>query len=173
MIKNLKKIIIILTMKTKIFLILLSLILFTPKAISNEIATQNISTSLGEVLEISKIIVDTVEFEKNENLDNIKKKNSNKQNKNFTTITLSPIKLKIHTNLTTPISVSADFQELTHNEILYNFNQKDIIFIPKSRTINNPYDNIITDEFIPQLTVQPNAKSGNYTGKIMFTLGVI
>lgn len=160
-------------MKFKIILYILCFLFISNSVQASEIATQTLNINLGEILEISKIIVDGVEYDVDENFSNVKKRNVSSKTRGITRISLSPIKVKIHTNLSTPIMVNAEFQELNHSENLHNFNPSDLSFIPDSRTINNPYDNVITDEFVPVINVTPDTIKGLYNGQIMFTLGAI
>lgn len=160
-------------MKKALLISLICLLCLSPKAFSVEASHQEVSASLGEVLEISKILIDGVEHQRNGTLHNMQKKELTTINNNLKTLTLSPIRIKIHTNVSTPITISAEFQELNHNNNLHNFKQESLSFSPKAITINSPYDNVITDEFIPKLEINPSVKSGAYTGKILFTLGTI
>ena len=160
-------------MKKILFISLICLLCNQSKALSVEFANQNVNASLGEILEISKIIVEGVEHDKGGTLHNMQKKELTTINRNLKTLTLSPIKVKIHTNISTPISISAEFQELNHNNNLHNFKTESLSFSPKTITINKPYDNVVSDEFIPKLEIDSAVKSGAYTGQILFTLGVI
>lgn len=140
---------------------------------SAEVATQVLSTSLGQVLELSKVIVETTEHNVDMPLLDVKKKSKTSISPDINQVSLSPMAVKIHTNLTTPISVTAEFLELNHTLGKYTFSPSDLSFSPNNQTINNPFDEIISEEFIPQLNVRKESATGIYTGKVRFTIGAI
>lgn len=160
-------------MKNKVLLCLIGLLLNSSGAFAQDNAQQVLSTTLPQMLEISKVIVETTEHERDAPLPDVRIKTNSNVNSSLNIVGLSPLRVKIHTNMYTPITVSAEFQELKHTQGLYDFAQSDLSFAPNSYTINNPYDNVITDEFTPTLNVKNDVKRGIYTGKVMFTLGAV
>lgn len=138
-----------------------------------ESASQSVNAILPQELSISKIIVEEIEYERDEFLFNVRIKTNSEQSSNLNIIGLSPMKVRIHTNIATPITVSASFQEFKHRENKYIFSPSNIYITPSSYTINNPYDNVETGEFIPTINIYSNVAPGIYDGKIVFTLGVI
>lgn len=155
-----------------IWLILLSLIT-SIEGFCTESASQNISATLPNVYEIEKIIVETEEYNRDEHLNNMTIKNSTSPNQNQNIIELSPVKVQIRTNMNTPIIVYADFKDLKHKHDMYNFNNSNLSVSPPSYTINNPYDHVISGNFIPYATVTTDTVQGDYRGTLTFTLGGI
>lgn len=136
-------------------------------------SSQILSTSLPQVMEIEKVIVETVEYDRDEPMPNMKIKNSQNTSPNDIMLRLSPVKVQIHTNSSTPVIVNAQFKELKHKDGLYNFNSSNLSVQPGSITINDPYDHMITDVFTPFVDVKPDTVLGRYRGSILFTLGAI
>lgn len=136
-------------------------------------ASQVLTTSLPEVLEIEKIIVDDVEHERDAPLPNVKITNTNYFSNESTILTMTPLQVKIHTNLTTPIIINAQFTELKHIANPYKFAGLNLSIYPKSYTITNPYDHVISGEFIPYAVIKPNTVLGDYIGTLLFTLGTL
>ena len=64
-------------------------------------------------------------------------------------VAMSPVRVKIHTNLSSPIIVNAEFPGLEHINQNYNFDKFNLSMFPTSYTINEPFDHVITDEFTP------------------------
>lgn len=135
--------------------------------------SQVLTTSLPEVLEIEKIIVDDVEHERDAPLPNVKITNTNYFSNESTILTMTPLQVKIHTNLTTPIIINAQFTELKHIANPYKFEGLNLSIYPKSYTITNPYDHVISGEFIPYAVIKPNTVLGDYVGTLLFTLGTL
>lgn len=136
-------------------------------------ASQTLSVSLPQVLAIDKIIVETNEYHRDEPLPNVRINEAQPIDTNNTMLRLTPIKVQIRTNASSPINISALFKELKHKEGQYNFNPNYLSVEPSSYTINNPYDGIITDYFTPVVDVKPDTVIGIYRGSILFTLGAI
>ncbi len=136
-------------------------------------ASQVFTTNLPEVLEIEKIIVDDVEHERDAPLPNVKITNTNYFSNESTILTMTPLQVKIHTNLTTPIIINAQFTELKHIANPYKFEGLNLSIYPKSYTITNPYDHVISGEFIPYAVIKPNTVLGDYIGTLLFTLGTL
>lgn len=136
-------------------------------------ATQVLNMALPEVLEIEKIIVEDIEHEKNKNLSNLKIESINKVYQDYYVVALTPVRVKIHTNLSSPIIVNAEFPGLEHIDMSYDFSKFNLSMFPTSYTINEPYDHIITEEFTPFAVVRPGTVLGDYNGILLFTLGVL
>lgn len=134
-------------------------------------ASQVLRMDLPEVLEIEKIIVETIEYNRNEPMPNMKIKQTTPVNANNTTLRLSPVKVKLHTNTSSPVVVTALFKELKHNNGSYNFSQANLSISPSSQTISNPYDHVITNAFTPYVNVKPDSTLGLYRGILVFTVG--
>lgn len=134
-------------------------------------ASQVLTTGLPEVLEIEKIIVEEIEYNSNDPLPNMKIKETSPVDANNTTLRLSPVKVKLHTNVSSPVIVSALFKELNHKSGLYNFSQANLSVTPQSQTISNPYDHVTTDIFTPYVNVKPESSLGLYRGTLVFTIG--
>ena len=138
-----------------------------------ESASQNLSAALPNVYEIEKIIVETQEYFRDEHLINMAIKNSTSPNLNQNILELSPVKVQIRTNMSTPIVVYADFKDLNHKLGEFNFNKSNLSVSPSSYTINNPYDHVISGNFTPYAIVTPDTVQGDYRGTLTFTLGGI
>ncbi len=136
-------------------------------------AEQILSSTLPQVMEIEKIIVENTEYNRDEAMPNMKVKDSTNIDDDNIILKLSPVKVQLHTNSSTPIVVNAIFKELKHTGGMYNFNTSNLSVKPQSYTINNPYDHVITDTFTPYVNVKPDTVLGKYKGSILFTLGGI
>lgn len=136
-------------------------------------ANQILNLGLGEVLEIEKIIVEDIEHERNAPLPNVRITNTNKVNNQNTILTMTPVSVKIHTNVSSPIVVSAQFTKLKHVENPYEFADINLSVSPTSYTISNPYDHVESGVFIPYAVIKPDTVIGDYVGTLLFTLGVI
>ena len=136
-------------------------------------ATQVLNVGLPEVLEIEKIIVEDIEHEKNGNLSNLKIESINKVFQDYYVVALTPIRVKIHTNLSSPIIVNAEFPGLEHIDKSYDFSKFNLSMFPTSYTISEPYDHVITEEFTPFAVVRPGTVLGDYNGTLLFTLGAL
>lgn len=128
---------------------------------------------LPQVLEIEKIIVENVEYNRDDSMFNMKIKETINQDANNIILKLSPIKIKLHTNSSSPIVVSALFKELNHKNGTYSFSKENLSIIPSSQTLSNPYNHITTDIFTPYVNVKPNSTLGLYRGTLVFTVGGI
>ncbi len=145
----------------------------TTQGFCTEKANQNLNAVLSNVYEIEKIIVETEEYYRDEYLSNMTIKNSTSANLNQNILELSPIKVQIRTNMNTPIIIYANFKDLKHKHGMYNFSRSNLFVVPSSYAINNPYDHVISGNFIPYVTVAPDAIKGEYRGTLTFTLGGI
>ena len=155
--------------------LMLNIILFNvgASAFAANQAQQILTTNLPEVLEIEKIIVEDIEHEKNGNLNNLKIESINKVYQDYYVVALSPVRVKIHTNLSSPIVVNAEFPGLEHIDKSYDFSKFNLSMFPTSYTINEPYDHVITEEFTPFAVVRPGTVLGDYNGTLLFTLGAL
>lgn len=157
----------------KFLWIFLLLLITSLQVFCAESASQNLTAALPNVYEIEKIIVETQEYNRDEHLSNMIIKNSTSPNQNQNILELSPVKVQIRTNMSTPIIVYADFKDLRHKQGEFNFSKSNLSVSPTSYTINNPYDHVISENFIPYATVTPNTVQGDYRGTLTFTLGGI
>lgn len=153
-----------------IFLCLLGLY---SKSFGAQQASQVLYSELPQILEIEKIIVENIEYNRDEPMPNMIIKETTPVNANNLSLRLSPVKVKLHTNASSPVIVSALFKELNHKDGLYNFSQATLSVIPTSQTISNPYDHVITDIFTPYVNVKPDSVLGLYRGTLVFTVGGI
>lgn len=140
---------------------------------AQESGQQVLSATLPQILEITKVYVETVEYDRDAPLQDVIIKTVSPVNQNLNVVGLSPMRIKIHTNASAPITVKADFQQLNNADGTYNFSASDLRFSPSSYTINKPTDNMITGEFIPTINVRNTAIAGMYEGRVMFTLGAV
>lgn len=150
---------------------LLLLLLFSSQ--SGYCADQILTTTLPQVMEIEKIIVETAQYDRDEPMPNMQIQESTNVNANTIRLRLSPVKVQIHTNSSTPLIINATFKELKNIDGTYNFKSSNLSINPKSYTISNPYDHVITDSFTPYVNVKPDTVTGTYRGAILFTLGGI
>lgn len=86
---------------------------------------------------------------------------------------MTPLQVKIHTNLSTPIIVNAQFTELKHIANPYKFSDFNLSISPTSYTITNPYDHVVSGTFIPYAIIKPDTVLGDYIGTLIFTLGAL
>ena len=154
-------------------IIFLCLFCFYGKSFGAQQASQILNCQLPQILEIEKIIVENIEYNRDEPLPNMKIKESDSVNADNIILKLSPVKVKLHTNASSPIIVSALFKELNHKDGLYNFSQSNLSISPSSQKISNPYDHVITDVFTPYVNVKPNSALGLYRGTLVFSVGGI
>ena len=156
-------------------LIILNIILIQimASAYSANQATQILSTNLPEVLEIEKIIVEDVEHERDAPLPNVKITDTNFFSNESTILTMTPLQVKIHTNLSTPIIVNAQFTELKHITNPYKFSDFNLSISPTSYTITNPYVHVVSGTFVPYAVIKPDTVLGDYVGTLIFTLGAL
>lgn len=160
--------------KLKLILTLLfTLILISQKGECAQEASQILTVGLPQVLSIEKIIVENTEYQRDEPLPNVKVRGIRNVDENNIMLDMTPIRVQVHTNSSTPIIVSAKFMELKHEAGLYDFDPANLIIEPQSYTINDPYDHVITDLFRPTADVKPDTVKGLYQGKVFFTLGAI
>lgn len=155
------------------FLTFLCLFCFYNESFCAQQASQVLSGELPQVLEIEKIIVENIEYYRDAPMPNMKIKETTPLNADNITLRLSPVKVKLHTNASSPVTVSALFKELNHKDGAYNFSQANLSIIPKSQTISNPYDHIVTEVFTPYVNVKSNSALGLYRGTLVFTVGGI
>ena len=144
----------------------------TPVIAANQ-ASQVFTVNLPEVLEIEKIIVENVEHERDAPLPDVKITNTNYFDNENTILTMTPLQVKIHTNLSTPIIVNAEFTELKHISNPYKFSNFNLSISPTSYTINNPYDHVTSGMFVPYAVIKPDTVLGDYIGTLLFTLGAL
>lgn len=149
------------------------LLIFTSKVFASQEAYQTLTLGLTEVLEIEKIIVEDVQYNRDEPMPNMKIKETMPIDANNTMLRLSPVKVQLHTNTSSPVVISALFKELNCRGNTYSFSAENLSIIPKSQTISNPYDHIISDIFTPYVNVKPDSALGFYRGILVFSIGGI
>lgn len=154
-------------------LVFLFLLIFSSQTFAMQEASQTLSLSLPEVLEIEKIIVENIEYNRDDPMPNMKIKETTPIDSNNTMLRLSPVKVQLHTNTSSPVVISALFKELNHREGMYNFSASNLSIVPKSQTISNPYDHVMTDVFTPYVNVKPDSVLGFYRGTLLFSIGGI
>ena len=154
---------------------LISIILFNfvLSAYAANESTQILKTNLPEVLEIEKILVEDMEHERDAQLVNLQIKDTNFFSNDTTILTMTPLQVKIHTNLSTPITVNAQFSELKHTSDPYKFPDFNLSISPTSYTITNPYDHVVSEAFVPYAVIKPDTVPGDYIGTLIFTLGAL
>lgn len=160
-------------MKHHKIILFISILLIGQNAFCAQQSSQILSTSLPQVLEIEKILVETAQYDRDEPMPSTRVRETKNVDNNNTLLFLSPMRVQIRTNSSTPITVTAQFKELKHKQGLYDFNPSDLAVEPTSYTINDPYDHIITDIFRPIVDVKPDTALGMYRGSMFFTLGAI
>ena len=159
--------------KLMLFLLTISFFFIGQDAYCAQRSSQVLSTSLPQVMEIEKVVVETAEYKRDEPMPNMKIKHSQSTSPNDIILRLSPVKVQIRTNSSTPIVVNAKFKELKHKNNEFDFNPSNLSIQPASITINDPYDHVITDVFTPFVNVKSDTVVGHYRGSILFTLGAI
>lgn len=154
-------------------IIFLYLLFFSVESFGAQQDYQILTMGLPVVLEIEKIMVEEIEYNRDDPMPNMKIKETTPIDANNTTLRLSPVKVKLHTNASSPVIVSALFKELNHKSGSYNFSQANLSIVPNSQTISNPYDHVTTDIFTPYVNVKPDSALGLYRGTLVFTVGGI
>lgn len=154
-------------------IIFLCLFCICGKTFAAQEAAQILSASLPQVIEIEKIIVESIEYNRDDPMPNMKIKETTPIDNFNTTLRLSPVKVQLHTNSSSPVIITALFKELNHKNGLYNFSQANLSVEPSSQTISNPYDHVVTDIFTPYVNVKPESTLGLYRGVLVFTIGAI
>ncbi len=134
-------------------------------------ARQHVQASLPDVLHIDKIIVAGTEYEKDDVLTNIKTESVEKISDTCYRLNLTPFTLRINTNISDPIQVSAKFETCCSTCGRYNLNNSDLTVSPSSYTIQEPYDKIETDFFTPQVLAHDYTVCTTYNAKLVVTLG--
>ncbi len=143
------------------------------KTFAAQEATQFLSPSLPQVLEIEKICVENIEYNRDDHMPNMKIKETMPIDVNNTMLRLSPVKVKLHTNASSPVVISVLFKELNCRNGMCNFSAENLTVVPKSQTISNPYDHVMTDVFTPYVNVKSDSALGIYRGTLVFTVGGI
>ena len=159
-------------MKKLILSILTLIILLTPESCFAEThSTQIIQASLPEVLHIEKIIVDGVEYEKDEKIENVEIRGVEQISEDCYRLSLNPFSVRINTNIADPIQVSAKFESCCSACGRYPMKPEDLSVSPSSYTINNPYNMIETDFFTPQVLTHPDTVCTTYNARLVISLG--
>ena len=150
------------------FLIILSC---TCCAFADNHSDQIIRANVPEVLHIEKIIVENVEYDKDDELKNMQIRRMEILDKKCCRMSLCPFSVRITTNLAEPIQVSAKMESCCSTCGRYPMNNDDLSVTPSSYTINNPHDKIETDFFTPQVLAHDNTVCTTYRAHLVITLG--
>jgi hypothetical protein len=153
----------------RILFILFSSCLFASQSFAAQETSQIIQAKLYDILSIEQVYTNGTGYPQNSELTTESVNSKSYVTPNKILYKLDPITVQIHTNVGTPIVVQANFTELKNSS--YSFSPSALSVSPKSYTINNPYDHVISEQFTPNIDVTSTALPGTYTGKIIFTLG--
>ena len=157
----------------KKILILFLVILFCDKAYCDTRDIQNLDADLEEILHIEKILVEGVEYDKDDEISNASIKSVKQISSNDYEFSLTPFTLRIKNNLSDSILVSADFEECCSCDGSCSIDKTDLKVEPSSRIINNPYNMIESDFFTPKFVGHKDTRLTRYRGKLIITLGKI
>ena len=157
-------------MRKKIFLIILGI--FSPAYVfAGNQASQLLQSTVPEVLHIDKIIVENVEYEKDEELKNVQIRQTELIDEHCCCLSLTPFSVRITTNLSEPIQVSAKMESCCSTCGRYPLDNEDLMVTPSSYTINNPHDKIETDFFTPKVHAHDDTVCTTYRAHLTVTLG--
>ena len=140
-------------------------------AFAEKYSSQTLQTVVPEVLHIERIIVENVEYDKDAELHNVVIKQTEQVNEKCYRLSLSPFTVRITTNLSEPIQVSAKFESCCSTCGRYPLNNEDLSVSPAAYTINNPHDKIETDFFVPQVLAHDTTVCTSYRARLVITLG--
>ena len=154
----------------KFILIIITLFTSTSVFAENQ-ASQVIQAGVPEVLHIEKIIVENAEYEKDEELKNVKIRSTEYVNEKCYRLCLSPFSVRITTNLSDPIQVSAKMESCCSTCGRYPLSNEDLSVTPSSYTITNPHDKIETDFFTPKVLAHDTTVCTTYRAHLVITLG--
>ncbi len=154
----------------KIILIIVSL--FTCSSVFAEnLSSQIVQAEVPEVLHIEKIIVENVEYDKDDELKNVAIRSTEYINEKCYRLCLSPFTVRITTNLSDPIQVSAKMESCCSTCGRYPLDNQDLSVTPSSYTITNPHDKIETDYFTPKILTHDTTVCTTYRAHLVITLG--
>ena len=154
----------------KLILLIISLLTCSNVFAENQ-ASQVIQAGVPEVLHIEKIIVENAEYDKDDELKNVAIRSTEYVNERCYRLCLSPFSVRITTNLSAPIQVSAKMESCCSTCGRYPMSNEDLSVSPSSYTINNPYDKVETDFFTPQVLAHDTTVCTTYRAHLVITLG--
>lgn len=155
----------------KYLILILAIFINTGTAFADKEARQTVQAQLPEILHIEKIIVEGTEYEKDDVLATMEIKSVEPLSETCYRLNLSPFTLRIHTNLSAPIQVSAKFSDCCSACGRYPMKNEDLSVTPSSYTIQNPHDKIETDFFTPHVLAHDDTVCTTYNAKLIITLG--
>ena len=158
-------------MKQKILLLIIVSLFTSMAAFAETQATQVLQANVPEVLHIEKIIVENSEYDKDDELQNVKIHGTEFINEKCYRLNLSPFSVRITTNLSDPIQVSAKMESCCSACGRYPMSNEDLSVSPSSYTINNPHDKVETDFFTPQVLAHDTTICTTYRAHLIITLG--
>ena len=132
---------------------------------------QVIQGSVPEVLHIEKIIVENVEYDKDDELENMQIRKTEFLDEKCCRMSLCPFSVRITTNLADPIQVSAKMESCCSTCGRYPMDNEDLSVTPSSYTINNPHDKVETDFFTPHVLAHDDTVCTTYRAHLVITLG--
>ena len=154
----------------KIILIIVSL--FTCSSVFAEnLSSQIVQAEVPEVLHIEKIIVENVEYDKDDELKNVSIRSTEYINEKCYRLCLSPFTVRITTNLSDPIQVSAKMESCCSTCGRYPLDNQDLSVTPSSYKITNPHDKIETDYSTPKILTHATTVCTTYRANLVITLG--
>ena len=156
--------------KNILFMIIASLFTRTTVFAATQ-STQILQTNVPEVLHIEKIIVENSEYDKDDELQNVRIHGAEYINEKCYRLNLSPFSVRITTNLSDPIQVSAKMESCCSTCGRYPMSDEDLSVSPSSYTINNPHDKVETDFFTPQVLAHDTTVCTTYRAHLIITLG--
>ena len=136
-------------------------------------ANTTTSATLAEVLDIEKVIVNSIEYNPGspgQFLSNMTKTSVTPVDPATNNMTFTPVTVKIATNRVLPIRVTASFDELKHLATSTLIPTADLSVSPTSEDIPNPYNGIITNPFTFSSLIRTTTLTGAYEGVITFTV---
>ena len=155
----------------KYIILILALLLNMNTVFAKAHSEQRLEAGLPEVLHIEKVIVEGVEYDKDAELKNVQIRSVEQISEECYRLSLSPFSIRINTNLKEPIQVSAKFDDCCSTCGRYPLKHEDLSVTPSSYVINNPYDQIETDFFTPQVMAHDHTVCTTYRAKLMISLG--
>ncbi len=155
----------------KNFFILLIFFLYPLPSYAENAAMQVVRAANPEVLHIEKIIVEGKEFEKDDFIDCVQIRGIERLSDDCYRLNLSPFSIRINTNLSDPVQVSAKFESCQSACGRYPLENNDLSVEPENYTIENPYNGVETDFFTPKILAHDYTVCTTYNAHLVITLG--
>lgn len=155
------------------YLLLLILFLFCNSSFAQGAGEESLNAELEEVLHIEKIIVEGVEYDKDDEVTNAQIKSVKDLGGDCYEFSLTPFTIKIKNNLADSIQVTADFKECCSCDGKCSLPQTDLMVEPKSCIIKNPYNMVESARFTPKFVGHSDTNLTTYRGKLVITLGKV